>query len=38
MTMQRVDLYQPMVHVRVGAPPLAIKVAVNKKPDISAGF
>jgi len=30
MTMQRVDLYQPMVHVRVGAPPLAIRVAVNK--------
>lgn len=30
MTMQKVDLYQPMVHVRVGVPPLAIKVAVNR--------
>lgn len=30
MIMQKVDLYQPMVHVRVGAPPLAFTVAVNK--------
>jgi hypothetical protein len=30
MMMQKVDLYQPMVHARVGAPPLAIRVAVNR--------
>jgi len=30
MTMQRVDLYQPMVHVRVGSPPLFINVGVNR--------
>lgn len=28
--MQKVDLYQPMVHVRVGSPPLFINVGVNK--------
>lgn len=28
--MQKVDLYQPMIHTRVGAPPLAISVAVNR--------
>ena len=28
--MQRVDLYQPMIHVRVGAPPLVINVGVNR--------
>ena len=30
MMMQRVDLYQPMIHVRVGAPPLVINVGVNR--------
>jgi len=30
MTMQRIDLYQPMVHVRVGSPPLFINVGVNR--------
>lgn len=30
MTMQRVDLYQPMVHVRVGSPPLFVNVGVNR--------
>ena len=28
--MQRVDLYQPMVHTRVGTPPLYINVGVNR--------
>jgi len=30
MNMQRVDLYQPMIHNRVGAPPLVINVGVNR--------
>ena len=28
--MQRVDLYQPMIHTRVGVPPLVINVGVNR--------
>jgi hypothetical protein len=28
--MQRVDLYQPLIHSRVGAPPLVINVGVNR--------
>ncbi len=28
--MQKIDLYQPLVHVRVGAPPLVINVGVNR--------
>jgi len=28
--MQRVDLYQPLLHTRVGAPPLVINVGVNR--------
>lgn len=30
MIMQKVDLYQPMIHVRIGAPPLFINVGVNR--------
>jgi len=30
MNMQRVDLYQPMIHTRVGVPPLVINVGVNR--------
>ena len=35
--MQSVDLYQPMVHVRVGAPPLTIRIAVNRSAGETAG-
>lgn len=28
--MQKVDLYQPMIHTRVGPPPLFINVGVNR--------
>ena len=35
--MQRVDLYQPMIHVRVGAPPLVINVGVNRNGMETAG-
>lgn len=28
--MQKVDLYQPMIHVRIGQPPIAFNVGVNR--------
>jgi hypothetical protein len=37
MKMQRIDLYQPMVHVRVGTPPLAVTVAVNRSSSETVG-
>jgi len=37
MNMQKVDLYQPMLHVRVGAPPLAINVGVSRSNQETVG-
>lgn len=28
--MQKVDLYQPLIHTRIGAPPLVINVGVTR--------
>jgi hypothetical protein len=35
--MQKVDLYQPIVHDRKGPPPLAIRVGVNTTGDYIEG-
>lgn len=35
--MQKVDLYQPMIHVRVGVPPLFINVGVNRNGSETTG-
>lgn len=35
--MQRIDLYQPIVHTRVGAPPMAIRVGVMRSNEETAG-
>ena len=37
MIMQRVDLYQPLMHTKVGAPPLAINVGVMRNGQETAG-
>ena len=35
--MQKVDLYQPIIASRVGAPPLTLRVAVTPQADMIAG-
>jgi len=35
--MQRVDLYQPMIHSKVGAPPLTIRVGVARNNQETSG-
>ncbi len=37
MTAQKVDLYQPLIHSRIGAPPLAIRVGVTPNVDQIVG-
>ncbi len=32
MSAQKVDLYQPMINVRVGPPPVALRVGVTPSP------
>lgn len=35
--MQKVDLYQPLINVRVGAPPLVLNVGVQRSSAETAG-